>query len=468
MWMSESRHRQWVAAAAIGAIGAPVTFSFLFVVWLPVTETTPAMRSLPVLIMVAMPVGLLAGAVARGIGGLVALWLGALASTIAVAVTFVSASQNSAPGWAAFGTLLAVLFFPQAVLPGYVLARVVDRAVTGRSRAMSGRLLALWLIPSAVLFSVIGLIGVMSGAALRSSRESSCPPLASNIALSGRIVFVGSNALCVADLQTHSVRIAYGSPTDVDETLSSPRWSADGKTIAVISKRRPVGASETSAIALIRLDGGSPTQIHTPADAGNVSSLDWAPDGTRLVAALDRPGCGACAQLYVVTVADGTWQLIPLAQDVRDLAFPAWSPVGDRILVGAARDDRALYGAASLLVVDIRGGTLASIATDADFLAPASWSPDGSRIAFGRKVERAVDVFIARADGTNVERRTTTDDAATYPVSTNHPVWSPEGDALAVSVDASDGRPPSLSIVPVSGGPPTKLIDGAADFDWTP
>ena len=466
--MSESSRRQWLAAAAIGAIGAPVTFWFLFVVWLPVTATTPAMTSLPVLIMIAMPIGLLAGAVARGIGGMVALWLGALVSTFSIAVTSVSASQNSAPGWAAFGALLALLFFPQAVLPGYVLARLVDRAITGRSRSMSGRIATLWLVPSVVLFSVIGVIGVMSGAALRSSREPSCPPLASNIALSGRIAFVGSNALCVADLQTHSVRIAYGSPTDVEETLSSPRWSADGKTIAVISKRRPVGAPMTSAIALIRPGGGSPTQIATPADAGLVNSLDWAPDGARLVAALDGPGCGACAELYVVTVAEGTWQLIPLAQDVRDVSFPAWSPVGDRILVGAARDDRALYGAASLLVVDIRAGTLTSVDTDADFPGPASWSPDGSRIAFGRRLERAVDVFLVRGDRTNLERLTTTDDAAAYPVSTKHPVWSPKGDALAVSVNTPDGRPPSLSILPVSGGPPTKLIDGAAEFDWTP
>jgi hypothetical protein len=243
--------RQWLAAAAIGAIGAPLVLWFLAFVWPSVNATTPAMGSLPVIVMLAMPVGLLAGTVATGIGGFIALWIGAFAATSAVVL------QYADGGYAAIAAALSVLVIPQGILAGYVLARLVGRAITDRGWTTPTRVVATWLVPSLALFSVIGLIGIVSGVTLRASRQSSCPPLASTIALSGKIVFAGSHALCIANLENRSVRQVYGSPTEFDETLDSVRWSTDGRMIAAIRERRPRTRRRTASPGHIR--SGRPT-----------------------------------------------------------------------------------------------------------------------------------------------------------------------------------------------------------------
>ena len=58
-----TRTRQLVAAATIGAIGAPLLIVFLVFVWAPVQDQLPALGSLPVIVMLAAPIGLLAGMV---------------------------------------------------------------------------------------------------------------------------------------------------------------------------------------------------------------------------------------------------------------------------------------------------------------------------------------------------------------------------------------------------------------------
>ena len=458
-----TRGRAWLASAAVGAIGAPFLLWFIAYVWGPGTEATPEMTSVPIVILLSMPVGLLAGTFATGIRGLVALWLGALCATLVIAAQYYS------PGLGGLAATLAVLVIPQAVLPGYVLARVVDGATPGRRRSVQARIVTLWLVPSIAAYSLVGLTGALNAATLRSSREASCASLASTMALSGRIAFVGSHALCVADLGHRSVRMVYGSPTDVDETLLSPRWSPDGTTIAAIREQRPIRGSITKEIVLIVAEGGAVTKLDQPAHVGSVHSLDWAPDGKRLIVAADDQGCGACARLYIAPVDGGAWTLSPSDPTVRDVAYPAWSPVNDQILVNAATEgSEALYGSAGLLIIDPSGRRLASVATDAYYLSSASWSLDGSRIAFGRKMDRGVDVYLARANGTVRTRLAATPESPVIDAATTGPVWSPDGQALAVSIYASNELPHAISIVAIGGGAAKQLIGDATSFDWAP
>jgi WD40-like Beta Propeller Repeat len=450
-------------AAVVGALGAPLFMGFLVTVWATVDRANPGMTSIPVLILLAMPVGLLAGCISRGIDGFAAFWLGAFGSTVALATAL------SGPGFAGLASALAVLVIPQALLPGYVVARLIDGAASARRPTDSRRLVRGWIIPSAASLAVVGLIAWSNGAAVRGSRQTSCAAPRPGIATVGRIAFVGSHALCVADLASSSVTMAYGSPTEVDETLSSVRWSPDGSTLAVIRQRRPLQGPIIREIALVPLDGSPPTAIPTPSDVGIVQSLDWAPDGGRLVVASDDRGCAACGRLRIVTLVNATWTTIPTPSDVVEIRHPAWSPTGDRILIDAATDpNEALYGRADLRVIDLDGRVIATIASDADHLAPAAWSRDGSWIAFGRRVPPGTDVFVARADGTESRRLTTSIvSAGNYPSTTN-PVWSPDGSTLAVSVYLSNELPHAIRILPSSGEPATLLLEGASDYDWLP
>ncbi len=457
-----ARGRQLIAAAVIGAIGAPLLLAFLVFVWAPVDDELPAMGSLPVIVLLAAPIGLLAGTLSSGIRGFLAFWAGAFAGTLALAI------PSYEPSFVGLGAILAVLVIPQAVLPGYILARIVDGAVAYGRLSPSARIARVWLIPSLAVVAAIGVIGIANGAGIRGARQPSCAGLASDMPLSGKIVFTGSHALCVADLETHSVRQVYGSPTDVDEELLSPRWSPDGSTVAVVRRQRPIhGGPPTTDIALIREDGAGVTSIEHPDGVGSVESLDWASDGARLVVAGDGPGCGGCGQLQMVTIADGTWTSGPLISGAIDVRYPSWSPMGDRLLVSAARTyDENTYARAPLLIIDPDGHVLATVADDADMLTTANWSRDGSRIAFGRHLERGVEVNLARGDGKTPARLTV--DPAVVDGSTTHPVWSPDGRFLAISMYASNELPHSISIVPAEGGMATQLIDGATDFDWTP
>jgi hypothetical protein len=458
---SGARRRELLAAAAIGAIGAPLLLAFLVFVWAPIDDDLPALGSLPVIVLLAAPVGLLAGTFSSGIRGFLAFWTGAFAGTLVVAIPLYD------PGLGGLAATLAVVVIPQSVLPGYILARIVDGAVASGRHSASARIARAWLIPSIAVVVAIGVIGIANGAGIRGARQPSCAGLASDMPLSGKIVFTGSHAVCVADLETRSVRQVYGSPTDVDEELLSPRWSPDGSTVAVVRRQRPTrGGPSTTDIALIRDDGTGVTSIEHPDGVGSVESLDWAADGARLVVAADEPGCGACGQLHMVTIAEGTWTAVPPISDAIDVRYPSWSPIDDRLLVSTAMTyDESTYGRAPLLIIDPDGHVLATVADDAHMLSAADWSRDGSRIAFGRHLERGVEVNLARGDGKTARL---TVDPAVVDGSTTHPVWSPDSRFLAVSMYASNELPHSISIVPVEGGTATLLIDGATDFDWAP
>jgi Tol biopolymer transport system component len=456
--------RRLLAAAAIGAIGAPLLIAFLVFVWAPVDDELPALGSLPVMVMLAAPIGLLAGTFSAGIRGFLAFWAGAFAGTLALAI------PSYEPSLVGLGAVLAVLVIPQSVLPGYILARIVDRAVATRRQSASARIATVWLIPSVALVAAVGVIGFANGAGIRGARQPSCAALSSNVPLTGEIVFTGSHAVCVADLTTHSVRQVYGSPTDVDEELLSPRWSPDGSTIAVVRHQRPTGGGPTTSdIALIREDGTGVTSIEHPEWVGSIESLDWASDGARLVVAADEPGCGSCGQLQLVTIAEGRWISGPPISDAIDVRYPSWSPIHDRLLVSTATTyDESTYARAPLLIIDPDGHVLATVADDADMLSTANWSRDGLRLAFGRRHERGVDVHIGSGEGATPARLTVSTDGAAVGTSSANPVWSPDGRFLAVSMYASNELPHSISIVPAGGGTTTLLIGGATDFDWTP
>ena len=459
---SGARRRELLAAAAIGAIGAPLLLAFLVFVWAPIDDDLPAFGSLPVIVLLAAPVGLLAGTFSSGIRGLLAFWAGAFGGTLALAI------PSYEPSFVGLGAILAVLVIPQAVLPGYILARIVDGAVASGRHSASARIARVWLIPSIAVVAAIGVIGIANGAGIRGARLPSCARLTSNMPLSGKIVFTGSHAVCVADLETRSVRQVYGSPTDVDEELLSPRWSPDGSTVAVVRRQRPThGGPPTTDIALMLEDGTGVTSIERPDDEGSIESLDWASDGARLVVAADGPGCSGCGQLHMLTIADGTWTPGPPISGAIEVRYPSWSPTDDRLLVSAAMtDDESTYARAPLLIIDPDGHVLATVADDAHMLSTANWSRDGSRIAFGRHLERGVEVNLAGGDGKTPARLTV--DPAVVDGSTTHPVWSPDSRFLAVSMYASNELPHSISIVPVEGGTATLLIDGATDFDWAP
>jgi Tol biopolymer transport system component len=198
---------------------------------------------------------------------------------------------------------------------------------------------------------------------------------------------------------------------------SQPRWSPDGSRIAFVSERRG-----TSKIYVMNADGSGQSRLTDASESFHESFPAWSRDGTRIA----FEGTGEDQGIYVIH-ADGSGQTKVTDRDDRYYA-PVWSPDGSKIAATCQclASNKSLYN--QIFVVSAAGSAAVVIPADAKedshYDSPA-WSPDGGRIAYNALLEGKVDVYIARADGSDAHRLT--DDGAS-----GTPAWSPDGSRLAI------------------------------------
>ena len=163
------------------------------------------------------------------------------------------------------------------------------------------------------------------------------------------------------DEWTNATRGAARKMTSVKGFLATPKWSPDGKTIAVLFTENATRASgplvaETpqtgeikdaffeQRLAVVDVASGKLRQI-SPADT-YVYEYDWAPDGLRfaVTAALGNGDNNWwIAELYTLEGATGLMKSIYKPQF--QIANPVWSPDGERIaFVEGIMSDAGLTG----------------------------------------------------------------------------------------------------------------------------
>jgi TolB protein len=196
--------------------------------------------------------------------------------------------------------------------------------------------------------------------------------------------------------------------------VSGPAWSPQGDRIAFgLGLSQPGhGRFGPAQIAVVSPDGSGLRRL-TPEDEGNYHFPDWSPDGKRIVLRVASPRTRGLAILEV-----DSGRLTPLTAEAGMDNLPKWSPKGDVIAFTSNRD-----GDWEIYTIRLDGTGLTRLTNSPGNDAHAAWSPDGQWLAFssarggfkdemarGGGGQTATDVFVMRADGSDVRRLT--DDAA--------------------------------------------------------
>ncbi len=219
---------------------------------------------------------------------------------------------------------------------------------------------------------------------------------------------------------------------------SSPRWSPDGKTLAIVSTRAsdlPAGETPKSQIYLLSIAGGGEAIALTKLKNG-VQSYQWSPEGSRIVvvsssgpmdnvAAADRKSDvrhythiqykfndsgwfdDKRRHLWVVNVPGGDTKQITDGQDWND-TDPRWSPDGTRIAFVSDRTGKAYDDGhnTDVWTIPANGGTLTKISDHAFEDESPRWSPDGKQILFAGQtaVHQFPKLYITDSSGGSASR----------------------------------------------------------------
>jgi Tol biopolymer transport system component len=168
--------------------------------------------------------------------------------------------------------------------------------------------------------------------------------------------------------------------TDHEQGLATmyiaPAVSPDGGEMIYISNATPFSDLYLASA----LDGSHPRRLIRGERSESFetfrylfTSLDWHPDGDRIVLVSKR---GGEEQLFIFNVRDRKVER-SFGFGLSEMIYPAWSPDGRRLVFSA------VHGAHSdLYVVGADGDSLRALTDDRWAAYQPAWSPDGRRIAF--------------------------------------------------------------------------------------
>ena len=231
--------------------------------------------------------------------------------------------------------------------------------------------------------------------------------------------------------------------TTAPQSSNSPRWSPDGKTIAFLSARPAAGDGSADAprtqVWLLTLGGGEPRRLTTLQNG--VSAFQWSPDGSRLV----------------VVGRSGPSDTAKSPSDVRHYRHANY-----KFNDSGWFDDKRTH----LWVVELSGSRATQLTSGDDWNdSDPQWSPDGRRIAFvsdrtGKAFDMGHDTDVWTIDATGGPLTKISD----HRTGDNSPRWSPDGQTIAFLSSVPEKSHPRIWLASSGGGSASRLAADGIDL----
>lgn len=288
-------------------------------------------------------------------------------------------------------------------------------------------------------------------------------------------------------------KLSDASPHRVGADSPFLTWSPDGKQLALVDRETP---QSPLSIYLLDMQTNQRRRVTSPpADTLGDSSPTFSADGTSL--AFVRIGSLAIQDIHIVNLREGKERQV--TNDKRRIYGLAWSPLDGKILFSSARNSvsrlwrlnpsggavEAVTGIgdqAGYIALSRSGTRLAYTRTvldtnvwrypipDRPQITPADgvslmpstrheqgprYSPDGTRIIFASNRSGSLEIWVADANGVNLNQLTTFNGPPT-----GSPMWSPDG--KYVVFDSRPNGNPDIYIISADGGMPRRLTSDAS------
>jgi Tol biopolymer transport system component len=219
------------------------------------------------------------------------------------------------------------------------------------------------------------------------------------------------------------------SPVGNESLATSPDWSPDGKTLAFVSAGEPEKWAGLATIP-VNSTGFQKTILSQGEDLDDapIGSMDWSPDGKKIVfnvidgspdakpgiyavntngtdlTKISRPGIDPGA---AVKESDGNW------------LDPTYSPDGKRIAFVKG------WGNGQIYTMTPNGTDARQVTHDDGGHELQSWSPGGKKILYEILSNGHRDLFVINADGTGKRRLTTVRSSAKDLNLIHNVLWRP-------------------------------------------
>ncbi len=203
------------------------------------------------------------------------------------------------------------------------------------------------------------------------------------------------------------------------QTYLSPKWSPDGKRLALTSTDgSPDGMTD---VCVMDIEGNQLKNLTQSPGRDEVGS--WSPDGSKIVFFSNRDANG---EIYVMG-SNGRKQVNLTNHPALDAA-PAWSPDGTKIAFYSRREG----GQDDIYVMNPDGTDVVNLTRHPWEDRAPTWSPDGRWIAFHAfQVGQRPDIYVMDGNGDN--RAQLTKD----PASDTDPTWVIRDRSLSMKVSSN-------------------------------